>query len=175
ANILSVGLNCALGAALMKPYMRELSRVAACYVSCYPNAGLPNEFGQYDETASQMSNLLEDFANEGLVNIVGGCCGTTPAHIQAIAEKVANFEPRQKPVIKRALRLAGLEAITIDEHTNFVNVGERTNVTGSRMFARLIKEEKYDEALEVARQQVEGGAQILDINMDEGMLDSQKA
>ncbi|WP_291726130.1 methionine synthase [Bernardetia sp.] len=175
ANIISVGLNCALGAALMKPYMRELSRVANCYVSCYPNAGLPNEFGEYDETATQMSRLLEDFASEGLFNIVGGCCGTTPDHIQAIAEEVAKYEPRKIPKHKTAMRLSGLEAVTIDENTNFVNVGERTNVTGSRKFARLIKEKKFDEALEVARQQVEGGAQIIDINMDEGMLDSKAA
>jgi len=175
ANIISVGLNCALGAALMKPYMRELSRVANCYVSCYPNAGLPNEFGQYDETASQMSRLLEDFASEGLFNIVGGCCGTTPDHIQAIAEEAAKHKPRKIPKRKTAMRLSGLEAVTLDSLTNFVNVGERTNVTGSKMFSRLIKEGRFQEALDVAKQQVEGGAQVIDINMDEGMLDSKHA
>jgi 5-methyltetrahydrofolate--homocysteine methyltransferase len=175
ANVLSVGLNCALGAALMKPYMRELARIATCYLSCYPNAGLPNEFGQYDETAAQTARLLEDFAAEGLFNIVGGCCGTTPDHVRALAQAVSKYPPRPLPQVKKALRLSGLEAVTIDENTNFVNIGERTNVTGSRMFARLIKEEKYQEALEVARQQVEGGAQVLDVNMDEGMLDSKAA
>ncbi len=134
ANIISVGLNCALGAALMKPYMRELSRVANCFVSCYPNAGLPNEFGQYDETAAQMARLLEDFASEGLFNIVGGCCGTTPDHIKAIAEEAAKHKPRKIKERKTAMRLSGLEAVTLDKSTNFVNVGERTNVTGSKNF-----------------------------------------
>ncbi|MCC5946574.1 MAG: methionine synthase [Bernardetiaceae bacterium] len=173
ADILSIGLNCALGAALMKPYMQELARISTCYVSCYPNAGLPNEFGEYDETASEMSTLLKDFAADGLFNIVGGCCGTTPEHIAAIANIVSEFPPRQIPKKEKLMRLSGLEPFTLSKLTNFVNIGERTNITGSRMFARLIREEKYEEALSVARQQVEGGAQVIDVNMDEGMLDSQ--
>ncbi|MCS7019436.1 MAG: methionine synthase [Cytophagales bacterium] len=175
ANIMSVGLNCALGARLMLPYAKELSRVAHVAISIYPNAGLPNEFGQYDETPEQMVAQLIEFAEAGLLNIVGGCCGTTPAHIRAIAETVARYKPRTIPEKDNYLHLSGLEPLNITPETRFVNIGERTNVTGSRKFARLIKEGNYEAALEIARQQVEGGAQIIDVNMDEGMLDSETA
>lgn len=175
AHIMSVGLNCALGARLMLPYAKELSRVANVAVSIYPNAGLPNEFGQYDETPDQMVAQLIEFAEAGLLNIVGGCCGTTPEHIRAIAQTVARYKPRPIPEKDNYLHLSGLEPLNITPETRFVNIGERTNVTGSRKFARLIKEGNYEEALDIARQQVEGGAQIIDINMDEGMLDSESA
>ncbi|GAB4197668.1 MAG: methionine synthase [Thermoflexibacter sp.] len=175
AHLLSVGLNCALGADLLRPYQQELARIATTYVSCYPNAGLPNAFGQYDETPEYMAKQLEDFAKNGFFNIVGGCCGTTPDHIRAIAEMVKKYPPRKLPEPDTFLHLSGLEPIVIKPETRFVNIGERTNVTGSRKFAKLIKEEKYDEALEIAKQQVENGAQILDVNMDEGMLDSEAA
>ena len=175
APLFSVGLNCALGAKEMRPYLVELSKIAPCYISCYPNAGLPNEFGEYDEQPHDTACLLEDFAKDGLVNVVGGCCGTTPAHIQHIAQHVKDKQPRIIPNVSPYLRLSGLEALTVFPESNFINIGERTNVTGSRKFARLIKEEKYEEALSVARQQVEGGAQMIDVNMDEGMLDSEAA
>jgi len=175
ANLLSVGLNCALGADLLRPYQQELARIATTYVSCYPNAGLPNAFGQYDETPEYMAKQLEDFARNGFFNIVGGCCGTTPDHIKAIAEVVKKYPPRQLPNSDKFLHLCGLEPLVIKPETRFVNIGERTNVTGSRKFAKLIKEGKYDEALEIAKQQVENGAQIIDVNMDEGMLDSEAA
>jgi 5-methyltetrahydrofolate--homocysteine methyltransferase len=173
ANLLSVGLNCALGADLLRPYIQELSRVANVFVSAYPNAGLPNEFGQYDESPAMMSKLVEPFAKDGLVNVLGGCCGTTPDHIRAIAEAVAKHSPRQIPDLQPIMNLSGLEPFIIAEDTLFVNVGERTNVTGSIAFAKLIKEEKFTEAVAVARQQVENGAQVIDINFDEGMLDSE--
>ncbi len=173
ANLLSVGLNCALGADLLRPYIQELSRVANVFVSAYPNAGLPNEFGQYDESPAMMSKLVEPFAKDGLVNVLGGCCGTTPDHIRAIAEAVAKHSPRQIPDLQPVMNLSGLEPFIIAEETLFVNVGERTNVTGSIAFAKLIKEEKFTEAVAVARQQVENGAQVIDINFDEGMLDSE--
>jgi 5-methyltetrahydrofolate--homocysteine methyltransferase len=173
ANLLSVGLNCALGADLLRPYIQELSRVANVFVSAYPNAGLPNEFGQYDETPAMMSKLVEPFAKDGLVNVLGGCCGTTPDHIRAIAEAIEKHSPRQIPELEPVMHLSGLEPFKIDETTLFVNVGERTNVTGSAAFAKLIKEEKFTEAVAVARQQVENGAQVIDINFDEGMLDSE--
>lgn len=175
ANLLSIGLNCALGAKQLKQYVKDLGRVAHIPVSAYPNAGLPNEFGEYDQSPAQMAELIRPFLEEGLVNIVGGCCGSAPEHIQAIAEVSAEYAPRQWPEERQKPNLSGLEPLIISEDTNFVNVGERTNVTGSRKFARLIKEGNYDEALSVARQQVEGGAQIVDINMDEGMLDSKEA
>jgi 5-methyltetrahydrofolate--homocysteine methyltransferase len=174
-NLLSIGLNCALGSAQMRPFIEELSRKAPVYTSLYPNAGLPNEFGGYDETAKQMDEVLREYAAEGFINIVGGCCGTTPEHIAAMAEVIAELEPRQKPAPLPYLSLSGLEPLVVREDSNFVNVGERTNVTGSKKFARLIVSENYDEALSVAREQVEGGAQVLDINMDEGMLDSEHA
>ncbi|AHC44984.1 5-methyltetrahydrofolate--homocysteine methyltransferase [Achromobacter xylosoxidans NBRC 15126 = ATCC 27061] len=174
ARPVTIGLNCALGAALMRPYVAELSKICDTYVCVYPNAGLPNPMAEtgFDETPADTSALLEEFARAGLVNMSGGCCGTTPDHIRAIADKVAALTPRVVPEIPVKTRLSGLEPLNIDEDTLFVNVGERTNVTGSKMFARLIREEKYDEALAVARQQVENGAQIIDINMDEAMLDS---
>ncbi len=174
AKPLTVGLNCALGAALMRPYAEELSKIADTYVCIYPNAGLPNPMSDtgFDETPDVTSSLLKEFADSGFVNIAGGCCGTTPAHIKAIADVVGTIAPRRIPAPSHALQLAGLEPFTIDENSLFVNVGERTNVTGSKAFARLILNEQYDEALAVARQQVENGAQIIDINMDEAMLDS---
>ncbi|QAA95219.1 methionine synthase [Pollutimonas thiosulfatoxidans] len=174
ARPITIGLNCALGAALMRPYVAELSKICDTYICVYPNAGLPNPMAEtgFDESPADTSSLLEEFARAGLVNMAGGCCGTTPEHIKAIADKVAALPVRQVPEIPIKTRLSGLEPLTIDSDTLFVNVGERTNVTGSKMFLRLIREEKYDEALAVARQQVENGAQIIDINMDEGMLDS---
>ncbi|WP_416232007.1 methionine synthase [Psychrobacter sp. bablab_jr014] len=175
AKPISVGFNCALGADALKPHIQTLSDIADCYVSAHPNAGLPNEFGEYDETAEETAALLESFAKSGILNIVGGCCGTTPAHIRSIADMVANYPPRSIPTIAPACRLSGLEPFNITKDSLFVNVGERTNVTGSKKFLRLIKTEAYTEALDVARDQVEGGAQIVDINMDEGMLDSKQA
>ncbi|MFM8450859.1 MAG: methionine synthase, partial [Haliscomenobacter sp.] len=175
APLLSIGLNCALGAEEMRPYLQALSGIANCYVSAYPNAGLPNEFGEYDQGALQMQAYIRDFAASGFVNIIGGCCGTTPDHIRAMAAGIAGIPPRQIPVMPAYTALSGLEPLVIRPETNFVNIGERTNVTGSRQFARLIREGKYQEALVVAQQQVEGGAQILDVNMDEGLLDSEKA
>ncbi|MBA4250493.1 MAG: methionine synthase [Chlorobiaceae bacterium] len=172
-NLISVGLNCALGAKQMRPFLQELSKIAACNISVYPNAGLPNEFGGYDETAEIMTETLTEFAQENLFNIVGGCCGTTPEHIKAIAEMVANFPPRIIPNKDEFTHLSGLEAVTIRPETNFVNVGERTNVTGSRAFAKLILAGDFEAALAIARQQVENGAQIIDINLDEAMLDSE--
>jgi len=171
---LTIGLNCALGATLMRPYAEELSNIADTFVCIYPNAGLPNPMSDtgFDETPVVTSSLIREFAESGFVNIAGGCCGTTPAHIQAIAEQVKNIAPRKISVVPNVMRLAGLEPFVIDENSLFVNVGERTNVTGSKAFARLILNEQYDEALAVARQQVENGAQIIDINMDEAMLDS---
>lgn len=171
---LSIGFNCALGADALRPYVEELSNKADCYVSAHPNAGLPNEFGEYDQTPEEMADIVETFASAGFVNIIGGCCGSTPEHIQAIAERMATHPARKIPEIKPALRLSGLEAFVADENALFINVGERTNVTGSRKFLRLIKEEKVEEALDVARQQVENGAQVIDINMDEGMLESKE-
>ncbi|HZW47725.1 MAG TPA: dihydropteroate synthase, partial [Microvirga sp.] len=177
AKPLTIGLNCALGAALMRPYVEELSRKADAFMCVYPNAGLPNPMAEtgFDETPDVTSSLLKEFAQSGFVNIAGGCCGTTPQHIAAIAKEIEGLTPRKVPVIKPAMRLSGLEPFNIDEDSLFVNVGERTNVTGSKAFARLILNEKFDEALQVARQQVENGAQVIDINMDEAMLDSQKA
>jgi 5-methyltetrahydrofolate--homocysteine methyltransferase len=175
AKPISVGLNCALGASELRPYLEELSNKAETHVSAHPNAGLPNEFGEYDEAPAEMAKVVEEFAQSGFLNIVGGCCGTTPAHIKAIANAVAPYAPRPIPDIPKACRLSGLEPFTIDRSSLFVNVGERTNITGSARFARLIREDNYTEALEVALQQVEAGAQVIDINMDEGMLDSKKA
>ncbi|HGU9771965.1 TPA: methionine synthase [Morganella morganii] len=172
---ISFGLNCALGPAELRQYVAELSRIADCYVSTHPNAGLPNAFGGYDLDAANMAGYISEWAQSGLLNIVGGCCGTTPDHIRAIAQAVADIPPRVIPDRPVACRLAGLEPLTIDENSLFVNVGERTNITGSARFKRLIKEGNYQEALDVARNQVENGAQIIDINMDEGMLDSQAA
>ncbi len=172
---LSIGLNCALGAAQLRAYVQELSRIADTHVSAHPNAGLPNAFGEYDESPEAMAAHLREWAENGLLNIVGGCCGTTPAHIAAIAEAVRGVVPRRIPEIAPLLRLSGLEPMVVGPDTNFVNVGERTNVTGSAKFAKLILEGNYAEALVVARQQVDSGAQIIDVNMDEGLLDAQRA
>lgn len=175
ANPLSIGFNCALGAKDMRPHIEELAAKAPCYVSAYPNAGLPNEFGAYDEMPNETATLVGDFIQHGFVNIVGGCCGTTPDHIAAIAAKAKNITPRQIPEIPKYLRLSGLEPVTITPESMFVNIGERTNITGSPKFSRLILSGDYEAALAVARQQVEGGAQVIDVNMDEGMLDSEAA
>ncbi|MBE7731686.1 methionine synthase [Devosia faecipullorum] len=174
ANPLTIGLNCALGADLMRDHIAELSGVADTFVCAYPNAGLPNEMGAYDETPEQMASQLRAFASDGLLNIVGGCCGSTPDHIRAIAEMAAQYAPRKVPHIERRLRLAGLEPFTLTKDIPFVNVGERTNVTGSARFKKLIKAGDYSTALDVARDQVVNGAQIIDINMDEGLIDSRQ-
>jgi 5-methyltetrahydrofolate--homocysteine methyltransferase len=173
--LFSIGLNCALGAEQLRPFVEELSAKTGFYVSVHPNAGLPNQFGEYDQSAAYMTSVVKEFMQEGWVNIIGGCCGTTPLHIKEIAETAKEYKPRVRPVIKRYTRLSGLEALTVTPETNFVNIGERTNVSGSIKFARLIKEENYAEALAIARTQVEGGAQVIDICMDEAMLDSEKA
>jgi 5-methyltetrahydrofolate--homocysteine methyltransferase len=173
--LLSVGINCALGAKQMRPYIEELASVAPVAISCYPNAGLPNAFGGFDETPEIMAADLRDFASNGWLNIVGGCCGTTPAHIRAIADAVRACPPRAPSTPEPFTRLSGLEPLTIRPETNFVNIGERTNVTGSPQFAKLILNGEYEAALAVARQQVDGGAQMIDVNMDEGMLDSAAA
>jgi len=171
ARPLAVGLNCALGAPEMRPYIAEMARIADTFVSCYPNAGLPNAFGEYDESPTRQASYVEEFAEAGFVNLVGGCCGTTPAHIAEIAKVVEGKTPRKVPEVPVATRLAGLEPLNIDEDSLFVNIGERTNITGSARFRNLIKAEDYDTALSVALQQVENGAQVIDINMDEGMID----
>ncbi|WP_423804076.1 methionine synthase [Neptunomonas phycophila] len=175
ANPISIGLNCALGPKELRQYVQELSRVANCFVSAHPNAGLPNAFGEYDESPEEMAREISEWAESGYLNILGGCCGTTPEHIRVIREALEKFSPRVVPDIPREARLAGLEPMNIGADTLFVNVGERTNVTGSAAFKRLIKEGDYETALDVARQQVENGAQIIDINMDEGMLDAEAA
>ncbi|WP_316746817.1 methionine synthase [Pedobacter gandavensis] len=175
ANPISIGFNCALGAKDMRPHIEELSAKATCYVSAYPNAGLPNEFGAYDEMPHETAHLVEDFIQHGFVNIVGGCCGTTPEHIACIAAKARKITPRKIPVVAPYLRLSGLEAVTVTPESIFVNIGERTNITGSPKFSKLILGGDYEAALTVARQQVEGGAQIIDVNMDEGMLDGEAA
>ena len=174
-DLLSVGLNCALGAKDMRPYLEELSNKAPFYVSAYPNAGLPNQFGEYDQDAHEMGHQIEDFLRAGFLNIVGGCCGTTPAHIKRIAELAKLSKPRKKPVADTLMHLSGLEPLTLRPESNFMNVGERTNVTGSKKFLRLINEGNYEEALSIAKDQVDGGAQVIDVNMDEGMLDSEAA
>ena len=175
AKPLSVGINCALGAQEMRPYIEELSKIADCYISCYPNAGLPNPLSEtgYDETPDDTSGFLEEFADSGFINIVGGCCGTTPDHIAALVKKAQDKEPRAVPEIPEATRLSGLEALNMGEGAPFIMVGERTNVTGSPRFAKLIKEDDFDTALSVAKQQVENGANIIDINFDEALLDGE--
>jgi 5-methyltetrahydrofolate--homocysteine methyltransferase len=175
ANLTAVGLNCALGAEQIRPWLNDLSKSAEIYSFVYPNAGLPNEFGEYDESPEAMAAIIKEFAESGLVNLVGGCCGTTPSHIKAISEAVRGITPREIPEIAPLTKLSGLEPVTIRPESNFVNIGERTNVTGSAKFRRLINEDNYEEALSVARQQIENGAQIIDVNMDEGLLDSEKA
>ena len=173
-RIVSVGLNCSFGAADMKPYLAELARLAPCFISAYPNAGLPNTFGEYDETPEKMLEHVRPFVEEGLVNVLGGCCGTTPAHIAKFPDLVRGKRPHQPAKQPDCLWLSGLELLEVKPENNFVNVGERCNVAGSRKFLRLIKEGSYEEALTIARKQVEDGAQILDINMDDGMLDAVK-
>ena len=173
-NLISVGLNCSLGAAEMRPYLEELSKIAPFNVSVYPNAGLPNQFGEYDETPHEMGEHIHDFTSNGFVNIVGGCCGTTPDHIRKISEIALASEKRVIPEKENITEISGLEPLKIEKDKNFINVGERTNVSGSRKFARLISDGNYEEALSVARHQVEGGAQILDVNLDDGMLDAEK-
>ncbi len=175
SNLLTVGLNCALGAEEMRPHVASLSNIASCHVHAYPNAGLPNEFGEYDQSPEQMQVFIRDFAESGFLNIIGGCCGTTPDHVRAMAEAVRGVKPRKPVKDNGNSTYSGLEPLFVRENTNFINVGERTNVTGSRAFARLIKQGDFTAALDVARSQVEGGAQVIDINMDEGLLDSEKA
>lgn len=175
ARPLVASINCALGAEDMRPYVDELSRIAPTFTACYPNAGLPNEFGEYDDTPEHMAQVLRDFASSGWLNVVGGCCGTTPDHIQAIAESVEGLKPRAIPEVPKLTRYSGLEPLVIRPESNFQMVGERTNVTGSRRFKRLIKSGDFETALDVARRQVDGGANIIDINMDEGLLDSVEA
>ncbi len=175
ANLLSVGLNCALGAREMRPYLETLSNVSNTWVSVYPNAGLPNAFGGYDETPQMMGGDIEDFCKSGFVNIVGGCCGTTPDHIRVFSQVASKYPPRKIPHRFPFMQLSGLEPVTMTPESNFMNVGERTNVTGSAKFLKLIKEDKYEDALAIARDQVDGGAQVIDINMDEGMLDGDAA
>jgi 5-methyltetrahydrofolate--homocysteine methyltransferase len=172
AEPLMVGLNCALGAEEMRPFLQRISNACPTYVHAYPNAGLPNAFGGYDETPESMAIKAKEFAEAGMLNMVGGCCGTTPDHIKAIAAAVGSVAPRQLHNASPYLTLSGLEPLNFTPQLNFCNVGERCNVTGSRVFARLIKDDKFSECLEVARQQVQNGAQVLDINLDEGMLDS---
>jgi len=174
-DLFCVGLNCALGAEQIRPFLDALSTVADTLVSVYPNAGLPNEFGEYDQSPEAMAKIIKEFSDSGLVNLVGGCCGTTPDHIKAIANAVEDIQPRIIPDIAPLTKLSGLEPVTIRPESNFINVGERTNVTGSARFRRLIKEDNYEEALSVARQQIENGAQVIDVNMDEGLLDSEAA
>ncbi|GGF01281.1 methionine synthase [Hymenobacter cavernae] len=173
--LLSVGLNCALGAAQLKQYVQELSRISDVHISAYPNAGLPNAFGGYDESAEEFAGVVEDYLKDGIITVIGGCCGTTPQHIGELARLVNQYQPRPLPEIPPVTRLSGLEPFGFDDNSLFVNVGERCNVTGSRAFARLIRTGAYEEALAVARAQVEGGAQVIDVNMDEGMLDSEQA
>ena len=175
APLLSVGINCSLGSDQIRPFLVALSNSSAHFVACYPNAGLPNEFGEYDESASYMADNLRDFAESGLANIVGSCCGSRPEHTRAIADAVAGITPRKRPQVNPNTVLSGLEVLEIRADSNFVNVGERANVTGSARFRRLIRSDRYEDAVSVARQQVEDGAQILDVNMDEGLLDSEAA
>ena len=175
AHPLAVGINCALGAREMRPYLAELAAVTPSFVSCYPNAGLPNAFGGYDEDPPTTSALLREFAEAGLLNLVGGCCGTTPDHIRAIADAVRDLPPRRPAVPERLTRFSGLETLTIRPESTFIMIGERTNVTGSARFAALVKDGDFPGALAVALDQVRGGANIIDVNMDEGMLDSERA
>ncbi|MBN2022875.1 MAG: methionine synthase [Pirellulales bacterium] len=171
ADLFSVGINCALGAEAMRPHVEQLSALCPCWTSCHPNAGLPNELGQYDEPPEETARVLGELAAAGWLNVVGGCCGTTPAHIRAIAEAVSGLPPRRPPAGEQRTSFSGLEPLVIRPETNFLMIGERTNVSGSRRFARLVREEKLDEAVSVARQQVEGGANVLDVNVDDGLID----
>ena len=173
-DLLTIGLNCSLGAKDMRPYLEELGRKAPFYISAYPNAGLPNQFGEYDETPEMMADQVKSFLDKRTVNIVGGCCGTTPDHIRELAKLAAKAQPHEKVHPDVAMRLSGLEPLTVNKVSNFINVGERCNVAGSRKFARLIREEKFEEALSIAREMVEGGAQVIDVNLDDAMLDAKK-
>jgi 5-methyltetrahydrofolate--homocysteine methyltransferase len=175
ADLFGVGLNCALGPEQMRPYLEEIARIAPLWVHCYPNAGLPNELGAYEQSPETMAAILRGYAEEGWLNLVGGCCGTTPEHIRAISEAMEGLPPRRLAEPVPFTQLSGLEPLTIRPESNFILIGERTNITGSRRFARLIRDNKMEEALGVARDQVEGGANLLDVNMDEGLLDSEKA
>ena len=175
SGAISYGFNCALGPAELKRYVEELSSICGEYVSVHPNAGLPNAFGGYDLTAALMADHIKEWAQAGLLNIVGGCCGTTPEHIKAIAEVTASLAPRKRPQLERFCRLSGLEPLDIKPDSLFINVGERTNVTGSAKFKRLIKDGLYEEAVDVARAQVENGAQLIDINKVEGMIEAKAA
>ncbi|WMN07067.1 methionine synthase [Marivirga arenosa] len=172
--LLSVGFNCALGADQLKTYLQQLARISDVAISCHPNAGLPNEFGEYDESPAEMSGIIKSYFDEGLVNIIGGCCGTQPEHIKAIADYSQKSKPHEISTSDKIMKLSGLEPLSVTPEINFVNIGERTNVSGSKKFARLIREEKFEEAVDIALNQVEGGAQIIDINMDDGMLDAEK-
>ncbi|GIS03764.1 MAG: hypothetical protein CM15mP106_2110 [Candidatus Neomarinimicrobiota bacterium] len=174
-DLLAVGLNCALGAEQIRPYIETLSKIADTNVLVYPNAGLPNEFGEYDQSPQSMSGFLNEFAESSFVNIIGGCCGVTPTHIVEFSKLVEKKDPRKIPKVDPVTKLSGLEPLSILSETNFINIGERTNITGSLKFKRLIKENKYEEALSVAIEQVKNGAQIIDVNMDEGLIDSEKA
>ncbi len=174
AKPLSIGLNCSLGAKEIRPFLKTVAANANCYVHVYPNAGLPNQFGGYDESPQQMTDYIKSFVDDGLVNIIGGCCGTSPEHIKLFAQAAQNATPRQMTDEKKILKLSGLEPLVITKESNFINIGERTNVTGSRLFARLIREKKYDEAIEIARRQVDSGAQIIDVNMDDSMLNAEE-
>jgi 5-methyltetrahydrofolate--homocysteine methyltransferase len=174
-DMLSVGLNCALGVEQMRPYIENLAGIAPVFVSCYPNAGLPNELGEFDDTPDHMARVLGEFAANGWLNIVGGCCGTTAEHIRAVARAVEGVAPRARPSLPNRSSFSGNEPLRIRPETNFIMVGERTNITGSRRFARLIKSGNFEEGIAVAREQVEGGANILDINMDEGLVEGEKA
>ena len=171
-HLLSIGLNCSLGAKDLAPHLEEISKKSNCYISVHPNAGLPNQFGEYDETAKEMAILMKEFVGNKFVNLIGGCCGTSPEHVLEFVKLAENAEIRTAPSLKKELKLSGLESLTVSAASNFVNIGERTNVSGSRKFARLIREKKYEEALEIAKNQVEGGAQIIDVNLDDAMLDT---
>ncbi|NEW85063.1 MAG: dihydropteroate synthase, partial [Mariniphaga sp.] len=173
-DLLTIGLNCSLGAKDLRPYLEELSRKAPFYISAHPNAGLPNQFGEYDETPEVMGLHVQSFFENRMVNIIGGCCGTTPEHIGELAKMAAKFKPHKRSHPDIATRLSGLEPLTVAKTSNFVNIGERCNVAGSIKFARLIRDEKYEEALAIAREMVEGGAQVIDVNMDDAMLDAEK-
>src|SRR5262245_30454060 len=174
-DMLSVGINCALGVEQMRPYMENLAAIAAVPTSCYPNAGLPNALGEFDDTPEHMARVLGEFAQNGWLNLVGGCCGTTPAHIHAIAKAVEKTPPRKIPELPHWTSFSGTEPLVIRPESNFIMIGERTNITGSRKFARLIKDDKYEEAVAIARDQVEGGANIIDVNMDADLIDGKEA
>ena len=175
AKPISIGLNCALGATELRPFLQRLSKIADCFVSVHPNAGLPNQFGEYDQTPQEMAKIIKEFSEENLFNIVGGCCGTTPEHIKTIKNILNHSNPRKIPTSSNSMLLSGLEPLQIKQDSLFINIGERTNVTGSAIFRKLIEANDYEKAIQIARQQIENGAQIIDINMDEGMLDSKSA